>query len=571
MSLIGSLSIGKSALAVHQAAIQTTGNNISNAGNADYTRQVTNLGSAPDQRIGDNVFVGTGVQINAIARQIDDALEGRLRAATSDSQAAQTTEQWVGQVEATFNELSDSDLSTRLSQFFGSWSNLANKPQDVGLRQVVVQNGQAVAGWLNDVRGQLTGLQSTIDSRLPAIVGKADALTNDIAALNTRIANAEAGNGVANNLRDQRDASIKELATLIDVKTIEQPNGMTNVFVGSEPLVTGSDSRGLTLVSTGGGDAASGNQPIPEIRFKANMGTVSVKSGQMAGLLTSRQEVVQAVKDVDTMAGALVFDLNKIHSSGQGLQGYASVTAQNAVADQTVALNDAKTGLSHVASNGSFVVHVKEKASGLVTSTLVQVDLDGLNGDDTTLNGLAGALGGIAGLDASVNAGKLTLAADSGAVEISFSQDSSGVLASLGINNFFTGKDASDIAVNQTIKDDPQMLAASKNGEKGDNQTARLIAALEGQPLAGLGGQSLKDRYETVIGRIANTASTAKTDAESTQGVLETLATQRDAISGVSLDEEAVNLMREQRAFQGAARLITTVNELMDVVLNMAR
>lgn len=566
MSLIGALNIGTSALAVHQAAIQTTGNNISNAGNADYTRQAVSLAPGSDQMIKTGVFVGSGVQIDAIRRQIDDALEGRLRAAASDSEAAQSNQQWLGQVESVFNELGDADLSSKLSAFFGSWSNLANKPQDIGLRQVVVQNGQSVANLLRDVRGQLTDLQSSIDQRLPALVKQADALTQQIADLNQQVVTVEGGGGGANNLRDQRDAVIKQLSTLMDVKTIDQPNGVVNVYVGSEPLVLGTDTRGLTIVNTG-----TGNKPVLEVRFKSNQGAVSLTSGQIGGLINSRKTVVDVIDNTDTMAGSLVFDLNKVYSAGQGLEGFDSVSATNRVDDATVALNDVKTGLAHTASNGSFVVHVKDKATGLVTSTLVQIDLDGLNANDTTLNGLATTLTGIAGVKASISAGQLTVAADSSAVDISFSQDSSGALASLGINTFFGGRNATDIQVNQVLKDKPQLLAAAKNGQKGDNQTARLIAALETQPIESLQGQSLKDRYQSMVNQVAAQTASSKSDAEATKSVLETLQTQREAISGVSLDEEAVNLMREQRAFQGAARLVTAVNEMMDTVLNMVR
>ena len=566
MSLISALNIGKSALAVQQAAIQTTGNNISNAGNADYTRQVTGTSPSKDQMVQHGVFVGTGVQLDSIKRQIDDALEGRLRSATSDNQAAQVNQQWLGQVESVFNELSESDLSTQLSAFFNSWSNLANKPQDVGLRQVVVQNGTSVANWLHDVRGQLGSLQDTIDGRLPGLVNDADKLATQIADLNGRITTTEAGAGSASGLRDQRDAVMKQLATLMDVKTIEQPNGEFNVYIGNEPLVMGTNSRGLTIVE--GGTAGA---PSPEARFKSNLGTVSLKTGQLGGLIESRAMVAGVITDVDSIAGSLVFDLNKIHSSGQGLVGFSSVTATNIVEDPAVALNDPAAGLAHPPTNGSFVVHVKDKATGLVTSTLVQVDLDGLNGNDTTLNGLAGTLGGIAGVTASISAGQLKVAAGSAAVEVSFSQDSSGTLASLGINTFFTGKDARDIAVNQTVKDNPQLLSAAKNGSPGDNQTARLVALLETQPAAAFGGQTLKDKYQSVVNAIGTSAASAKSDSQATAGILQTLQAQRESISGVSLDEEAVNLIREQRAFQGAARLITAVNEMMDVVLNMAR
>src|SRR5256714_10906358 len=110
MSLIGALNIGKSDLAVQQAALQVTGNNIANAGNADYTRQVATLVPTADQELQPGMFIGTGVNLTSISRQIDEALNTRLRASISDSSGAGTTQQWLSQVEATFNELSGNDL-----------------------------------------------------------------------------------------------------------------------------------------------------------------------------------------------------------------------------------------------------------------------------------------------------------------------------------------------------------------------------------------------------------------------------------------------------------------------------
>src|SRR5690348_1019965 len=141
MSLIGALNIGSAALAVQQTALQVTGNNISNAGNADYTRQVANTTANPDQQIGGGLLIGTGADLSSIQRQIDDALEARLRGSASDSSAADTTQQYLTQIETTFNALGDTNLSSQMSQFFNDWSSLANKPQDMGQRQIVLQDG----------------------------------------------------------------------------------------------------------------------------------------------------------------------------------------------------------------------------------------------------------------------------------------------------------------------------------------------------------------------------------------------------------------------------------------------
>ena len=563
MSLIGTLNIGKSALATHQAAIQTTGNNIANAGNPDYTRQTASTAPTKDHMLRPGVFVGTGVNLTGIQRHIDEALEGRIRGSISDNEGAATTEQWIGRVESTLNELSDDDLSSQLSTFFNSWSNLANKPQDVGLRQIVVQNGDTVASWLKDLRGQLGSLRTDVDNRLKAQVDDADALATQIAHLNVEIVTSEGGSaGQANGLRDQRDGLLKQLSQLVDVRAVEQQNGTLNVYIGSDPLVINGESRGLMLRN----ETIDG-EVTPVVAYKADNGNVRLTSGQIGALTSVRKQIGDYVDKVDEMAGNIIFELNKLHSAGQGLEGLANVNATNVVTDSTVALNDDRSGVPFKATNGSFVVHVKDKATGLVTSTLVEVDLDGLNADDTTLNDLTTALDNIAGMSATNASGLLKLSTDSNAVEISFSQDSSGVLAALGVNGFYSGRDARDIAVNTAIKDNPSLLAAAKNGEKGDNQTALAIAALESAKLPALNGSSLKEKYQSFVNEIAISAADAKNDSQASAVVKETLLAQREALSGVSLDEEAINLIRQQRAFQGASRLIAAVDELMQQIL----
>src|SRR5256886_3782354 len=215
MSLIGTLNLAGSALAVQQAALQVTGSNISNAGNADYTRQTASTSPTPDQQFQPGIFLGTGVNLDAVQRQIDESLQGRIRGSISDNQSADQTQQWLGRVESTFNELSDNDLSTQLSAFFNSWSNLANKPQDIGLRQVVIQNGDNVAKWLRNVRGQLANLQSNVADRMTGLSGDANSLAQQVADLNPQIVVAEGGSGgTANGLRDQRDVVLKQLSGL---------------------------------------------------------------------------------------------------------------------------------------------------------------------------------------------------------------------------------------------------------------------------------------------------------------------------------------------------------------------
>src|SRR6266699_5053355 len=159
MSLVSALNIGKSALAVHQAAIQVTSNNVANAGNTDYTRQTAHIVPGSEQLYKPGVFLGSGLNLDAVQRQIDESLQARIRSSISDSESATSRQQWLSRVETIFHELGDDDLSTQLSTFFNSWSDLANKPQDTGLRQVVLQNGNSLGQSFQNVRSQLSGIQ----------------------------------------------------------------------------------------------------------------------------------------------------------------------------------------------------------------------------------------------------------------------------------------------------------------------------------------------------------------------------------------------------------------------------
>ncbi|MGN6724549.1 MAG: flagellar hook-associated protein FlgK [Tepidisphaeraceae bacterium] len=566
MSLNGALNIGGTALAINQAAIQTVGNNIANVGNDDYTRQTVNLGTTPDTQLAPGQFVGNGVQLDGIARQVDEALNARLRSTLSDNNSASTNQDWLGRVQAVFNELSNNDLSTQLSTFFNSWSSLANKPQDAGLRQVVIQNGQSLAKWFNQIGTQLGSLRSDLNTQVKSVATQADNLTTQIASLNGSIMAAESGGGAAqaNGLRDQRDAAVKQLSQLMDIKTVQQDNGTMDVYVGSEPLVTGTTSNGVTTVTQ-----VVGDRQETKLAFKSNNGVMKIASGQAGALNDVSDELDTTTDTVNQLASSLTFELNKVHASGQGMAGITSVIGTTTLQDSTVALTDPKSGLKQLPNNGSFVVHVKDKATGLSTTTLIKVDLDG-KGTDTSLDSLISEINGVDGVTAVNNGGRLQISADNApASEITFSQDSSGVLAALGVNTFFSGTDAQSIAVNDAVVKDPNLIAAAKNGDSGDNQTALAIADLATTAVKSLNGSTLNDSYQSLITNIATQTSQATADTQATAAVVSTLQNQRESISGVSMDEEAINLMRYQRAYQGAARLVTVVNDMMDTMMNM--
>jgi len=231
---------------------------------------------------------------------------------------------------------------------------------------------------------------------------------------------------------------------------------------------------------------------------------------------------------------------------------------------------DAASGLPFAARNGTVQVHVTD-ASGQRTATTIKVNLGVPGTADTTLSGLAADLDAIDGLTAGVTPdGRLRLTADGGG-GFAFSDDTAGVLAAVGVGTFFDGFEARDIAVAQTVRDDPSRIAASLNHSPADNQNARRLGALGDANAAvpELGGRSLTGYWnrhvEDFAARLAQTRDQVSADGLVVGG----LKTQQQAISGVNADEETIDMLQFQRAFQASARFITVVDELLDTLINL--
>ena len=159
------------------------------------------------------------------------------------------------------------------------------------------------------------------------------------------------------------------------------------------------------------------------------------------------------------------------------MNGYQQVTSTNPVDDVNAALD--ATGLKNPPVNGTFQVLVYNKTTGLTQTHDVQISENGLN-TDTSLASLATQLNSISGLSATTTPeGKLTISTTSADQQVAFAGDTSGVLAALGINTFFTGSDALGIAVNNAVVQDPSTFAASSGGVGADTNVAQQLAQFQ--------------------------------------------------------------------------------------------
>jgi flagellar hook-associated protein 1 FlgK len=575
MGLSSSLQIGRSALTASQLALQVTGNNIANVGTAGYHRQIVTMDPLRSTSASSRVFVGQGVQVSDVRRAIDPAVQTRLRNSLSDEQSANVSSSVLSQIESIMGELSGSDLSSELTKFFNAFSELANNPASAVNRSSVVEQGASLAGFIRNLRTELVNTRTQIDQQLGDNVDRANQLVSKIADLNKAIVNAENGRGSDGALRDQRDTLIDELAGLLDVTAIEQPSGAIDILVGSTPIVLGSDARGLELKFTSENGVLEAR-----VLVSKSQETLRLDSGSIGGLLSQRDASAQrTIEDLDSLASSLIFEVNKLHSSGRPQSRITDTTGQllAPLVDRSLALNDPTNNtlasLPFGPRNGSFTVIVTD-ASGNKVERTIQIDLDGIDstgaagfGDDTSLDDLVTALSGVPNLNAELTAdGRLRVFTDAG-YDVSFKDDTSGVLATLGVNSYFQGTSAKDIEVSSLLREDPLRLSLGLSD--GSNETALAIAGLRDAGIESLGGDTIGERWLKTVERNAVETRSATTQARATASVRESLEAQQASVSGVSLDEETLNLIAYQQQYSGAARFISVVNELTDVLLGL--
>jgi flagellar hook-associated protein 1 FlgK len=571
MGLNSALHVGRTGLMASQTAMEVVGNNLTNAATPGYSRQRAEIVPATSHEVQPGTFIGLGVKLQSITRAVDEGLVGRLRTAVSDQQASLAREDLLKQIESLQAELTDHGMSSRLDAFFGAWSDLANNPTDYGLRTLVVQHGESLANQCQQVRQHLIALRDQVDQSLKTNVQAANGLLDQVASLNRQITAAEGGGGNAHSLRDERDLVLQELAEYLDLSTIEQPSGSVDVFIGSTPIVLTTGNRGIELKYTSEGD-----QLGVKLRVIDDGTSLSPSTGRIGAMMQARTEDIGgAMSSLGDFATQLIHQVNLAHSQGQGTTGLTDITAGYMVEDATAALNNSATGLDFQPEHGSFLVHVTQQSTGHRETQRIDVDLDGLGGADTTLNDLATAIDAVDYISATVGAdGRLQITSDSQDFQISFSQDTSGVLAALGINTFFTGRDASDIAVDANIQGNANLIAAAgrdANDNRVDNATALSIASLYDQPVDALGGISIGELWSRQVESLAVKSGAVSQEVDATGVIFQSLTAQREAISGVNVDEEAINLMAYQRSYQGAARFISVVDELMATVMTLVR
>lgn len=320
--------------------------------------------------------------------------------------------------------------------------------------------------------------------------------------------------------------------------------------------------------------------------------TRRITGGTIGGYLTFRDTQVGRYRDrMNALSESLIWEVNRLHSQGAGLEHMSIMSGTYGVKDPSLALGSDSSGLawSGRLEGGNFSMHIYDAHSGVYLSNASgPLDFDpatpGTQSFDPavhSLNDVRDALNNTHGayITASIVDNKLVVRAKSGCT-FDVGSDSSGLLAGLGLNTFFQGTDASTIAVRPEVRSNTNFINAGMvngGGEAnvGDNGTATGIAALATRDVTistsfeRASSQTLLEYYSSIVATVGADTAATKFNAAYTATLAKDLDERQSQTAGVNLDEEMASLLKFQHAYKAAAKLVTTADQMMQTLLGL--
>ncbi len=316
------LSIGKSGLFAAQAALATTGHNITNANVAGYSRQVV-VQETSIAMGGNNGYIGTGTQIAQVKRYSDEFLNAQVRTAQASSSGLQSYEAQVTQID---NLLADSTsgLTPSLQDFFASVQNLTGDLGGVPSRGSLLTSADTLASSFRGLNSRLEQIRNGVNTEVTSSVAQINTYASQIADLNDQIGKLAAGDNLnlPNDLLDKRDQLIMDLNKQVKATVMPGDNNSLTVSIGSgQPLVVGADAFQLaaaasptdqTRVTVG---YVTGNKVTP-------LADSTLTGGALGGVLEFRTKSLDTAQNaLGRVAIALAKTFNDQHHLGVDANG----------------------------------------------------------------------------------------------------------------------------------------------------------------------------------------------------------------------------------------------------------
>lgn len=557
-SIFSTFNTAKSGLTVHQSGINVTSHNIANSSTVGYSRQRAKIQTSRPITLGAEAGqVGTGAQISAIERVRDSFLDYQVRVETAELGKYSTKLDYLSQVEGIFNEPSDTGISTALSDFFDAFQELSKQSTSSSTRVVVTQKTKTLCDLINNTYTKLEKLQENSVESVKNSVKEVNSILEQLTIVNNQIRIASITGDQPNDLMDSRDNLLDELSSKfgIDVdKTQFNGNDITATGIGANlnPLVNSEPNGEVTRLSFISEIKDNGNGSHT-ISYFVNGDTEKPKTITVSGL---------AVTEVDTLKKTriLLTDGNGEMLDGQG----------------------------NIVKDGGNIANPIEKfipKSGEIAGAIEVQDSIGsyMNQLDKMAKGLA----------LSVNA------IHSGSMDSNI-KDTTKTL------DFFVASDGKDeaginaknISINTLILENPSFINTKENVDAGEGDGSRALAIAQlqstlisiskidstttraqlckftnGSTMSLVNdvasGTKVESYFQDVVDKLGVEAQHAKRVVSNEEDLLNSLDISRLSVSGVSLDEEMTNLIQYQKAYSANAKTITTVSDMLDIILGL--
>jgi flagellar hook-associated protein 1 FlgK len=458
-SLLSSLNNVLQSMLAHQKSIQVIEHNVANANTPGYHRQEVKLGTRPASPAPTLYHeisagqIGQGVSAEMVKRFNLTFYDGRFRTQTALGKRWETTQQTLAHVESLLAENTSQGLINKLDAFWAGWQGVIDDPTNLALRSNLQQKASSLAVGLNRRAGDLLGIRKDLDQEIIQDIDEINEIADQLARLNGEIANITGMELQANDLLDERDRLLDQLAEYSDIRIGNQDSGQVMVSLGGHSLVFGTETFRLETAPD------PGNSNLVDVIWEDGSDFRAVEGSLTAYLDDRDHSVPELIAGLDEVAAALISEVNALHQGGYGL--------------------DNSTGL-----------------------------------------------------------------------------------------DFFTGTDALSIGLSGDISDPRSIAAASAASSPGDSSLAGQIADLRHQELLSAGSATFTSYYADQVAGLARQIQEAGSESQNIDLVIQSLQSQRDRVSSVSLDQEAANLIKSQRAFEAAARMATAVDEMLDRIIN---
>lgn len=286
-------------LIVQQAALHTTGHNISNANTAGYSRQRVDMKADLAFNYVGVGQLGTGVKIDGVVRMIDDYVSKQIRQENSVFNKYNTKSDILGQVEIIFNEPSDTGINANLGEMFDSWQELSKNPESLTQKSIVVEKSKTLAQSLNHMSKQLNNLKNNTVEDIGKNVMDFNSTVDKLDSLNKQIFNVSIKGQVPNDLLDQRDMLLKDLSGIANISTGFDKYGRVEISIGDQEVLKGADKNTMTV--------------DVDQQFKIGTENITIESGQIAGNLEGLDEINGRLNDLNDFTNNMATMINAEH------------------------------------------------------------------------------------------------------------------------------------------------------------------------------------------------------------------------------------------------------------------